>query len=209
MIDAQKTNSTEPLVSIIVPVYKVEKYLDRCVQSIVSQTYKNIEVFLVDDGSPDNCGKMCDEYAEKYPYIHVIHQENQGPSAARNNAVPHTNGAYITFIDSDDYVTSDYLEYLVSLQQKFNADVAIGGHKYLYENSKLKNKQVEDVTVCLTSAEALSRMNYGKGFSVFAWGKLYKRELIERHPYPGGGIIRGFSDNPQNHWGFQCSRIWK
>ena len=115
-------------VSIIVPVYKVEKYLSKCLNSIVAQTYKNIEVILVDDGSPDNCGKICDNFARTNNYTKVIHQKNQGLSAARNNAIPKSNGDYITFIDSDDYVTPDYVEYLVSLVKKFdNANIGIGG----------------------------------------------------------------------------------
>ena len=97
----------KPFISIIVPVYKVERYLPRCVESIINQTYRCFELILVDDGSPDNCGVLCDEYAEKYDYIKVIHQSNQGLSAARNNAVPISKGEYITFIDSDDFVTED------------------------------------------------------------------------------------------------------
>lgn len=184
MLDEQN-----PLVSIIVPVYKVEQYLDRCVQSIISQTYKNIEVFLVDDGSPDNCGKMCDEYAEKNPCIHVIHQENQGLSAARNNAVPYTKGDYLTFIDSDDYVHCDYVGYLVNLLIKTNADISICRNSIFYETQEGKKADVTDDTYeLLTPVETLKRMCYTEGFSVSAWAKMYKRELVEKYPYPVGKL---------------------
>lgn len=92
------------LVSVVVPIYKVEQYLDRCVNSILNQTYKNIEIILVDDGSPDLCGRMCDEFKERDSRIKVIHQSNQGLSAARNSGLSIAGGKYILFIDSDDYI---------------------------------------------------------------------------------------------------------
>ena len=105
--------SDEMLVSIVVPVYKVEKYINRCVESILKQTYKNFELILVDDGSPDMCPHICDEYAAKYDFIRVIHKKNGGLSDARNHGIEVAKGNYITFIDSDDYVSVDYLEILV------------------------------------------------------------------------------------------------
>ena len=184
MIDGQ-----EPLVSIIVPVYKVEKYIDRCVQSIISQTYKNIEVFLVDDGSPDNCGQMCDEYAEKYPYIHIIHQNNAGQAAARNNAAKMANGDFIAFIDSDDYVEPNYIEYLLYLQNKYQADIAIGGFRYLYEGKEPKERNgLVETDELLDASAALIRINYNKGCGATAWAKLFRTELILKHPFPEGQI---------------------
>lgn len=178
----------EPLVSVIIPVYKVEKYIRRCIESVLCQTYQNFEVILVDDGSPDQCGRICDEYADAFAKVRVIHQTNQGLSAARNNAVPASGGAYITFIDSDDYVTEDYLEYLVSLIQKYHADISIGGSIYQYEEQETRTPKKETFS-CLYKVEmALSRMNYGQGFGLTAWGKLYKRELVEKYPYPVGKI---------------------
>lgn len=96
-----------PLISVIVPVYNAEKFLNRCVESILAQTYSNLEVILVDDGSPDCCGVICDEFAAKDPRIRVIHQENGGLSAARNAALDVCNGDYIAFVDSDDYILPD------------------------------------------------------------------------------------------------------
>ncbi len=179
----------DPLISVIVPVYKVEKYLDRCIQSIIAQTYKNFEVFLVDDGSPDNCGRICDEYAENNTYIHVIHQANAGQAAARNRAVQASHGEFVAFIDSDDFVEPDYLEYLLRLQQKYQSDMAVCGLAYLYEG---KEREIGDRTnerdMRLDAEEALIRMNYNRGFGATACPKLIKRELVLAHPFPVGQI---------------------
>lgn len=106
------------LISIIVPVYKVEKYLDKCVESIVEQTYKNLEIILVDDGSPDNCSAMCDEWAQKDSRIKVIHKENGGLSSARNAGLDACTGDYIGFVDSDDWIEPDMYEYLLNIGMK-------------------------------------------------------------------------------------------
>ena len=100
------------LVSLIVPVYKAEKYIYQSIDSLLAQTYNNIEVVLVDDGSPDNCGKICDEYAAKDSRVKVFHQQNRGVSAARNTGLAHIKGEWITFVDADDKVTEDYIEKL-------------------------------------------------------------------------------------------------
>ena len=99
-----------PLISVIVPIYNVEKYLDRCVDSIINQTYKNLEIILVDDGSPDNCPQMCDDYAKKDSRIKVVHKENGGLSDARNVGMEVATGEYVSFIDSDDYISLDCYE---------------------------------------------------------------------------------------------------
>lgn len=112
------------LISLIVPVYRVERYLERCVQSILSQTYKNIEIILVDDGSPDESGKMCDVIASKDDRIHVIHKENGGLSSARNAGLDIAKGDYICFVDSDDYIEKDYVSTLLRLINKYSADLA-------------------------------------------------------------------------------------
>ena len=103
------------LISIVIPIYKVEQYLRRCIDSVICQTYKNIEIILIDDGSPDNCGKLCDEIKKKDNRIKVIHKSNGGLSDARNCGINIATGKYITFIDSDDYVTEDYIEYMYRL----------------------------------------------------------------------------------------------
>ena len=112
-----------PLISVIVPVYKVEEYLNRCVDSILSQTFTDFELILIDDGSPDNCGKICDEYAQKDNRVCVIHKKNGGLSSARNTGIDwafkNSNSQYITFVDSDDLITKDYLEKLNDAIKEF------------------------------------------------------------------------------------------
>ena len=176
------------LVSVIIPVYNVENYLCKCLDSVVAQTYKNIEVILVDDGSFDRCGQICDEYARKYPIMKVIHQSNKGLSEARNNGIKVAKGEFITFIDSDDYIENDYIEYLTDLQKQYNADIAIGGYRYVYEGSKKSKHSHAEKIVLMTAEEALIRMNYTDGFGATAWAKLYRREIVLQYPYPKGKL---------------------
>jgi len=114
-----------PLISIIVPVYKVEQYLHRCVDSILSQTYDNFELILIDDGSPDGCPAICDEYTKNDSRVHVIHQVNQGLAEVRNVGVKQAHGEYIAFIDSDDFVSPNYIETLYSGVVDYDADISI------------------------------------------------------------------------------------
>ena len=118
----------EELVSVIIPVYNVEKYLDRCVESVVNQTYKNLEIILVDDGSPDNCPAMCDEWAKKDERIKVIHKQNGGLSSARNAGLDNMSGEYVYFIDSDDYIELETIEVLYKLIIDNDADMAFGSY---------------------------------------------------------------------------------
>lgn len=111
-------------ISIVVPIYKVEAFLDRCVASLVNQTYQNLEIILVDDGSPDRCGQICDEWAKKDARIRVIHKENGGLSDARNAGIGIATGKYIAFIDSDDWVSKLYIEKLYQIMQLENGDIA-------------------------------------------------------------------------------------
>ena len=121
-------------ISVIVPVYKVEKYLDKCVESIIKQTYKDLEIILVDDGSPDNCPAMCDEWAKKDSRIVVIHKENGGVSSARNKGLDIATGEYVCFVDSDDHVTKDYVEILLSCLEESAADIAVAATQIIGKN---------------------------------------------------------------------------
>ena len=121
-----------PLISIIIPVYKVEPYLRKCLDSVVQQTYRNLEIILVDDGSPDSCGAICDEYATKDERITVIHQENKGLSAARNAGLDIATGDYIQFVDSDDWIEPDALATVLSIAEDHHVDiVCFGFNKHL------------------------------------------------------------------------------
>lgn len=126
----------QPLISIIVPVYKVEKYLKRCVDSILTQTYQNMEIILVDDGSPDNCGAICDRYKKTDNRVVVIHKRNGGLSDARNTAIPLAKGEYISFIDSDDWISSYYVEHLYEAVAKCDADIGISWFENIFEGNK-------------------------------------------------------------------------
>lgn len=174
------------LISVIVPVYKVEKYLDRCVKSIVSQTYKNLEIILVDDGSPDNCPAMCDAWGEKDSRVKVFHQTNRGVSAARNTGINFSKGKYIAFVDSDDWIGERFIEVLYSLCQTGEFDISACNVKIVDENGEqLTHCNEESLTVKVVDSENAFRdvMN-GIGFRATPWNKLYKRSLFENIEFP-------------------------
>ncbi len=175
-------------VSVIVPVYKVEQYLETCLDSLAAQTYRNLEVLLVDDGSPDRCGGICDAYAEKDARFRVLHQENQGQAAARNHAAAVAEGEFIVFVDSDDFVVPDYVEYLVWLQKQFDADMAIARGIYYFDGTTPKSYPDDRTAQSLRPAEALIRMNYNQGMGAMPWAKIFRRELVLRSPFPVGRI---------------------
>ncbi|MBO4894987.1 MAG: glycosyltransferase [Clostridia bacterium] len=176
-------------ISIIIPVYKVEKYLQRCLDSVISQTYKNLEIILVDDGSPDNCGRICDEYAEKDDRIRVIHQENGGLSAARNAGLDIAIGDYIGFVDSDDYVARDMYEKLYNVLIENDADEAICNYEFIdeFENELKYYSPIKDEV--LSGAEAIIKLNYEyHWYYLVAWNKLYKKSVFEGERFPVGKV---------------------
>ena len=124
------------MIAVIVPIYKVEKYLEKCVRSIISQTYKNIEIILVDDGSPDNCGKLADNLAKTDSRIKVVHKVNGGLSSARNAGIDVAQGDYIGFVDSDDTIEPFMYEKLLSLLQKENTKLSVCAVNYVYEQCR-------------------------------------------------------------------------
>lgn len=128
----------QPLISVIVPVYNVEQYIHQCVDSILSQTYKNLEIILVDDGSPDNCPAICDGYARNDDRVKIIHQENGGLSAARNSALDLCTGEYIAFVDSDDWIESNAYEEMMSEMQKKDLDVVFCGVNVITADGAIK-----------------------------------------------------------------------
>lgn len=168
------------LISVIVPVYKVEDYLDRCVQSIVDQTYTNLDIILVDDGSPDRCPQMCDEWAKRDGRIRVIHKENGGLSDARNAGLRVAAGAFVAFVDSDDDVDLQYIEALYRALNDAQADVAECGVLLTDEDGQvLRERNCEEESVCLDRIEALRRLILEKGVFQTVWNKLYRRTVIE------------------------------
>lgn len=172
----------QALITVIIPVYKVEKYLARCVDSVLAQTYRNLEVLLVDDGSPDNCGRICDEYAQVDSRVRVIHKPNGGLSSARNAALDIMTGEYVMFVDSDDYIALDCVEYLVGLVERFSAQIAIGN----YEETRSSSCEFgacgfgpRERIELLSGREAIERQ-FGKDTVqyVSSCAKLYAREVF-------------------------------
>lgn len=200
--------SSAPLISVIVPVYKVENYLAKCVNSILAQTYTNIEIFLVDDGGPDNCGKMCDDYAQKDNRIKVIHKKNGGLADARNAAIDVATGEWIVFVDSDDYVEPDYVENLYSLTRKYDCKIACSGFRYVFEDEKddsTKNDP-QKKECCYGKWDALKKLFLQQDIGNEAWGKIYHKSLFEtgiRYPF---GLI--YEDLPTTYLLFMwCDKI--
>ena len=173
----------DSLISIIVPVYNVEKYLERCVKSLVNQTYKNIEIVLVDDGSPDHSPQMCDRYAAEYENITVFHKKNGGLGDARNYGVQRCKADWVIFVDSDDYVEPKYVEDLVRLKEAFHADMSMT--KFVRENEdgtkKLTKKDFKSYVT--GKANALFQTYTGMDAGVAARGKLYPKWVLLKYPF--------------------------
>lgn len=161
------------MITVVVSIYNVEKYLDRCINSLLHQTYKDFELILVDDGSPDQCPAMCDEWTKKDPRITAYHKENGGLSSARNFGIERAKGEYIIFPDPDDWVEPNYLEKLLILKNEHHADLSICGH---YPISK-GEKRVAGCTVMNTN-EAMKQLMMPKGYCGYAWNKLYRMDTI-------------------------------
>lgn len=186
-----------PLISVIVPIYNVEKYLARCVDSIVNQTYKNLEIILVDDGSPDLCPQMCDDYAEKESRIKVVHKKNGGLSDARNAGMAVATGKYISFIDSDDYVSDDFFECLLDVMNKENSDIVECSVVKFYEDNRF-DEFSDDLSVkTYDTQDAMSALIAENPFHQHVWNKLYKIELVKDIPYAVGKL------NEDEFWTYQ------
>ena len=176
-----------PKISIIVPVYKVENYLDKCVESILNQTEKGFELILVDDGSPDNCPKICDKYLLKDSRVKVVHKENGGLSDARNAGIKEAIGEWLSFIDSDDFIAPDMIENLLSNAENENADIAICD-AVLFKDGE--NPSFTDSTEkkVMDSIGAQGKMINERLFSVNTWNKIYKKSLFDDIVFPKGRL---------------------
>jgi glycosyltransferase involved in cell wall biosynthesis len=178
----------EYMVSLIIPIYKVEKYLKRCVDSIINQTYTNLEIILVDDGSPDNCGNICDEYAGSDSRIRVIHKPNGGLSDARNAGLDIATGEYVGFIDSDDFIHPEMFEDLYRRSRKYDADIAQCSFRRVTGDEMVESTDADNEKV-ISTLEALDYIytpfcvDY-----IVAWNKLYKKELFDNLRFPKSKI---------------------
>ena len=169
------------LVSVIVPIYKVEDYLDECVKSIVGQTYKNIEIILVDDGSPDHCPQKCDEWAKNDLRIRVVHKQNGGLSSARNAGLDVAKGEYIAFVDSDDFITPDYVEVMYNRICNDKSVGIVSGMIYRYTNGQTtpfkKLWDLKDERITSSDKFRISSINQTVSYTV--WNKIYRAELLD------------------------------
>lgn len=180
---------SEELISVIVPVYKVEKYLDKCIQSIVEQTYQNLEIILVDDGSPDICPGICDEWGMKDSRIKVIHKENGGLSSARNAGMAVAKGEYIGFVDSDDYIENNMYEKLYTIIKTEEADLAICNFDIVTERGELIENGLLIKDEVFSGKVGLEKLMQERGwYYVTAWNKLYSRKIVEEMKFPVGKI---------------------
>lgn len=173
------------LISIIVPVYNVEQYLEKCITTIINQTYKNLEIILVDDGSKDSSGKICDDFSKKDNRIKVIHKTNGGLSDARNHGLRIAKGDYIGFVDSDDYIAEDMFETLYNLMENNNSDISIVSFYEMYNNKLIgvrDSKKIEN----FDKLEAIKELLIDTKIQSYAWNKLFKKELFENLEFPTG-----------------------
>lgn len=167
------------LISVIVPVYKVEEYLDQCVSSIVNQTYRNLEIILVDDGSPDQCPDMCDRWAEKDSRIKVIHKENGGLSDARNAGLKVATGEYVTFVDSDDWVKENFIQTLYETMIREQSDVVECGVELVDEDGVvMRTRACRQDCITIERVEALRRLVLEDSVYQTVWNKLYRANVI-------------------------------
>lgn len=168
------------LISVIIPVYKVEQYLDRCIESIVHQSYSNIEIILVDDESPDSCPLLCDNWAVRDQRIKVLHKKNAGPGPARNSGLDMASGEYITFVDSDDYLAPDALEVMLARIEQDQSELAVAQCVKVYPDGKqdppayywLSDREV-------SRDDAIKMIGSSQALPVYIWGKLYKRNIFQ------------------------------
>lgn len=182
------------LISIIVPIYKVELYINKCIDSILNQTYTNLEIILVDDGSPDNCGRICDDYKKRDSRIKVIHKKNGGLSEARNYGIDLSTGDYILFVDSDDYIHKNMCKILLEKANKYDVDIVSCNLIEIYpDNSSKNNKQIIDTEEKVFSNIKMIEQyffNYTVDLNV-VWNKLYRRKIFfnkERLRFPVGKL---------------------
>ena len=181
--------TNDSLISVIIPVYKTEKYLDKCVSSVVNQTYRNLEIILVDDGSPDRCPEICDEWAKKDSRIRVIHKENGGAADAKNTGLDAATGDYIALVDSDDIIAPEMYRSLYDIMVSYNADIVDSLIKKIESYDEVKSDLRTYSIKVYTAEEALSLLIHDKTVRQTPVNKLYKRSVISDIRFPKGKYI--------------------
>lgn len=181
----------DDLVSIVVPIFNVEQYLPRCIESIINQTYSNIEIILVDDGSSDDCGKICDKLAKEDSRIIVIHKSNGGLSDARNTGIDISNGSYIMFVDSDDYVAYDMVERCLTKIKQDKSDVVIFNYHGIDANGKIyeRKEPYPEISHVMSGTEAVEKIYQNDTwYFVMVWNKMYRSSLFTDLRFPVGKL---------------------
>ena len=181
-------DESKPLISVVIPIYNVEDYLERCLATVRQQTYPRIEILLIDDGSTDASGKICDRMANEDERIRVIHQDHQDVAEARNIGAREAIGEYITFVDSDDMAAPDLVEYLYSLLDRYRTPMALCSHTVVFLNGR-KIEFGNGKEECLTAEECIRRMLYRMDVDTSVWAKLYKREILTDIIFPKGKLF--------------------
>lgn len=169
------------MISIIIPVYNAEDYMERCINSVIDQTYQDIEIILIDDGSNDRSGKICDKYQMIDNRVKVIHKENQGVSAARNTGIDIATGDFIGFVDADDYIEKDMYEYLYKIINQNNADIAICNYDNVNDNFHSSLGSYMSKNMIMKSSEAIENVLKTNGFKGYLWNKLFRVELLKNN----------------------------
>lgn len=185
-------------VSVIIPIYNVEKYLRACVDSVIGQTYRDLQIILVDDGSTDSSAQICDEYPLKDKRIIVLHKENGGLSDARNAGLPLASGDFIFYLDSDDYLEHNAIDSLVQMQNQTDADIVLGNFFYTFSDHEYAAKVWYQSDTVLENKRAMAALIDGR-IETFAWGKLIRSEIAHRYLFPKGKV---FEDHYWTHFVF-------
>ncbi len=194
----------EQLISVILPVYNIKMYLKKCMNSIFAQTYKNLEIIMVDDGSTDGSGVVCDEFSALDKRVVVFHKKNGGLSDARNYGIERANGEYITCIDPDDFIDSDFISYLYELICRYGTKMSLCQHRVLFDNGKIDEKGSSGEEV-LSNKVCIERMMYHDVIDTSAWAKLYHKDLFRDVRYPYGKLFEDIATTYKLM--LQCEKI--
>lgn len=197
MAEKQNENTERELVSVVVPIYKVEQWLERCIQSIIRQTYNELEIILVDDGSPDNCPKLCDEWAKNDNRIKVIHKKNGGLSDARNAGLRNACGKYIYFLDSDDYIEPQLVERCIQVMKETNCEIVSFGYVNEDENGNVLGKFVPSINNCETKNQEkrlwfVEKMQIAYSYTAWnAWARFFCMEFLKKNnlEFPDNNVV--------------------
>ena len=198
-------NEQYPLLSVVIPIFRVEKYLSKCVESVLAQTYPNLEIILVDDGSDDACPEICDQFEKNNKNVLAFHKQNGGLSDTRNYGIQKSKGSWVLFLDSDDYLDSDYIESLMSFLFKTQADMVIGGFTNEWEDGTIIRYMGCKSDQLYETKTAMKELCYGDNIAIFACAKIIRRNTAIKYPFPIGKLHEDVATTYK--YLMDCSRI--